>query len=366
MKMKIKFTLLPIIIFLISSCSRSTNDNNVHNNSEAILIADGFGKRIDSLLQKEVKIGFSGAVAVLVNGQTVLRNGYGWTDSTREFNINPHTKFYLASVTKGFTGVAALVAQEKEYFNLKETPLSNLSPDIPETHASITMHELLIQTSGIPEGFKSFGFDGRDENVAQVVKVPLESPGEFNYTGANYWLTAAMIESSIGFPYEEFVHSNLFEVSNMEQSGFYFESNDNDPRIFAQKLTKFPPTELAPNWGYMASGGITTNIYDLESYFNSLTSFELLKEKSLNQLFGPHITLNNGIGIGYGWYTSKTKRGTSEIWSRGGEEFGHNCAIRWFKDEDIVIIILASCGAIDGDIEANRTVSDKIENLIFQ
>ncbi|MEM9260866.1 MAG: Crp/Fnr family transcriptional regulator, partial [Bacteroidota bacterium] len=66
------------------------------------------------------------------------------------------------------------------------------------------------------------------------------------------------------------------------------------------------------------------------------------------------------------WYTTITSRGTREIWSRGGESFGHNSAIRWFVDEDVAILILTNCGEIEGGIEANRTVSDKIENLIFK
>jgi hypothetical protein len=83
-------------------------------------------------------------------------------------------------------------------------------------------------------------------------------------------------------------------------------------------------------------------------------------------LSDPYLTLESAIGIGYGWYTTRTSRGTTEIWSRGGESFGHNSAIRWFVDEDVAILILTNCGEIEGGREANRTVSDKIENLIFK
>ncbi|MCP5047987.1 MAG: serine hydrolase [bacterium] len=90
---------------------------------------------------------------------------------------------------------------------------------------------------------------------------------------------------------------------------------------------------------------------------------------------------------GYGWtystqtvpitprtrfYLASTTKGVTpggifEIWSRGGESFGHNSAVRWFKNENVVILILTNCGQLKGESsEANRTVSNKIRNLIPQ
>ena len=231
----------------------------------------------------------------------------------------------------------------------------------------VRIHKMLIHTSGLSSEYETFGATQRDENIALLYNVPLEEKDEFNYTGAGYWFTAALIEKEAKVPYEGYVRNNLFQAANMSNSNFWFEVEDDDKTLFAQKLEKFPPNDIKPNWGFRASSGIITNIIDLRRYFLALTTGKLINQQAQKQLFGSHLTLGSGIGIGYGWYTTKTLRGSIEIWSRGGEGFGHNRAIRWFKDENVVILIMTNCGQIEGeDYEANKTVSDKIEYLIFE
>ena len=66
-----------------------------------------------------------------------------------------------------------------------------------------------------------------------------------------------------------------------------------------------------------------------------------------------------------GWYRSTTDRGTTERWSRGENDFGHNAMIRWFVDEDAVIVVVTNAGALDGQ-EASRKISGEIEEILFR
>ena len=361
-----------ILSFAISySCKQkptADSDNQISKNStnSAKIINEGLGMQIDSLLHKEMDIGFSGTVVVSVNDKLILQNGYGWTDSLKTVSIVPSTKFYLASTTKGITGTIALISQQKGLLSVYDS-LSKFYPNCPKEFSNISIHNMLIHMSGLSNEYETFGLTELEENVALIFnKLPKED-SSFIYTSAGFWLTAAIIEKVANTSYEEYAHQNLFDPASMSNSSFWFEEDVNNQNLYAQKLEKFPPNDIAPNWGFRASSGITTNIIDLENYLNALTTGKLLNEESLNQLFGPHKMLGSGIGVGYGWFTTRTSRGTTEIWSRGGEGFGHNSAIRWFKDENVSIIILTNCGQIEGeDYEANKTVSDKIENLIFK
>lgn len=363
------FTILSFIIFC--SCKQKpTADSYDHIPKNSIdsakIINESLGMQIDSLLHKEMGIGFSGAVAVSVNNKLILQNGYGWTDSLKTVPIVPSTKFYLASTTKGVTGAITLISQQKGLLSVYDS-LSKFYPNCSKEFSNISIHNMLIHMSGLSNEYETFGSTGLDENVALIFNKQPKKDAGFIYTSAGFWLTAAIIEKVVNTTYEEYIQQNLFESASMNNSSFWFEENVNNQNLYAQKLEKFPPNDIAPNWGFRASSGITTNIIDLQNYLNALTTGKLLNEKSLNQLFGPHKTLGSGIGIGYGWFTTKTLRGTTEIWSRGGEGFGHNSAIRWFKDENVSIIILTNCGQIEGeDNEANKTVSDKIEKLIFK
>ncbi|SNY99479.1 serine hydrolase domain-containing protein [Flagellimonas pacifica] len=360
--------LMLLLIVILGSCRQKSSVNTQNQYSDSlnnnIIIGKGLGKRIDSLLQKEIVKGFSGSVFVSIKDSVILQKGYGWADSLKTTLIKPSTKFYLASTTKGITGVLTLIAQQKETLNTTDH-LSMFYENCPKEFGNLSIHEMLIHTSGLSSEYETYGAINRKDNVELVYKKPLGTKGEFNYSSAGYWLTGAIIEKLSETTYEEFAHKNLFEIAKMKNTDFWFEANEGDKNLFAQKLKKFPPDDLKPNWGYRASGGITTNILDLKHYFQVLTSHQILNKESLGHLFGPHITLKSGIGVGYGWYTTTTPRGTKEVWSRGGESFGHNSAIRWFVDEGVAILILTSCGEIERNREANRTVSDKIEKLIF-
>jgi CubicO group peptidase (beta-lactamase class C family) len=367
-----KYLMILVFLFILGSCNQKVNTNTEEKNSKnqsvkaGIIIRDDLGHRIDSLLLGEMNAGFSGSVIVSKGNRVILQKGYGWTDSTKSVPITPKTRFFLASTTKGVTGVVTLLAQQQGLFSISDT-LQKFYPNAPAKFIDMTIHEMLIHTSGLSNKYETFGAITPEENVSLIFnKLPVENPG-FIYSSAGYWLTAAIIEKKAGKPYEEFVRDSLFKMAKMNNTNFWFEVDDNDENLFAQKLDIFPPNGIAPNWGFRGSSGITTDIIDLYRYFQAVSTGKLLSKNSLAQLFGPHIKLGSGIGIGYGWFTTTTARGTLEIWSRGGEAFGHNSAIRWFKQENIVILILTNCGQLKGeDSEANRTVSDKIQQLIFK
>jgi len=369
--MKKNLIIASISLFLISCGQVSKNvskkEYNIDSPIEKQIIIDGdLAIAIDSLLKQEMNIGFSGTVSVMVNGKNIFQNGYGWTDSLKTVAITPSTGFYLASTTKVFTGVAALSAKEKGLLEITDS-ISKIDSEVPMEYSTITIHQMLTHTSGLSDKYETYGATQRDENIRLIYSLPLGEHDKFNYTGAGFWLTAALIEEAAKIPYEEYVKDNIFQPANMIHSNFWFEVDENNKEKYAQKLKKFPPNDIPPNWGFRASSGIITTIIDLKNFFIALTSGKLLNKSSLEDLFGPHLTLGSGIGVGFGWFTTETSRGTKEIWSRGGEGFGHNSAIRWFAEENVVILILTNCGQIEGEnYEANRTVTNKIERLIFK
>ena len=153
----------------------------------------------------------------------------------------------------------------------------------------------------------------------------------------------------------------------MASTLFWHENSGANYEYFAQKNAPFPPSGKGPpNWGFRGASSISTDLIDFRRYFDALVMERLLSADSLEQLFGPHLTLRSNIGVGYGWFTSSTKRGTTEVWSRGGESFGHNSAIRWFPDENVAILIMTRNGSYGDDKDGpNKIVSRELLDLIF-
>lgn len=366
-----KFLLLLSFLIILIACKQQ-KDISVNENIEEkildippVIIETDLGIRIDSLLRKEIDNGFSGSVLVANNNKVILQNGYGWTDSTKTVKITPNTKFYLASTTKGVTGTIALLSEEQGAISLNDS-LYKFFPNAPPEFFNITIHNMLIHYSGLSNEYETYGYTTLKDNVSLIFNSKPHKDQNFIYTGAGYWMTAAIIEQTTKKPYVNYVREILFDPANMKNTYFWFEINEDDRNTVAQKLSVFPENGVAPNWGFRASSGILTDISDFYKYFKAISEGKILSNTSFEKLVMPYKVLKSGVGIGYGWYTTTTVRGTSEIWSRGGEIFGHNSAIRYFIDENVVIAILTNCGQLSGESnEANRTVSDKIEKLIF-
>lgn len=355
------------ISFIIFGCSSFAHDKTIDFISLSTTIIEGnLAIRLNTLLIKEINKGFTGTALVAKDGHIILQNGYGWTDSTRSISVAPNTGFYIASTTKGITGMAAVIAENKQLLSLHGS-IDQYFTNVPALFDSVSIHKMLIHTSGLRNNYETYGHINLRENVAQILSGSLTEKGNFVYSSAGYWLTAAIIEQLAKMPYERFIKKEIFVPAGMTNTYFWHEIDDNDSRSYASKLFPFPPVGASPNWGFRGSGGIVSTAPDLYRYFLLLSSNGQFSSKSREKLFGPHFMLGSGIGIGYGWFTTMTERGTREIWSRGGESFGHNSAIRWFVDEDVIIIVLTASGQMDGEsLEANRVISNKIERIIFK
>lgn len=354
-------------LLIISGYTGCTHKIILFSDSANVAIVDSeLAIRLDSFLINEVKNGFTGSVLVAKKGKIILQNGYGWTDSTRSVPVTPQTGFYIASVTKGFTGMAAVIAEAKGFLSLHK-PIGGYLENVPDSFDSVSIHRMLTHTSGLSGGYNSFGFVDRKDNVTQILGDSLDEIGKFNYTGAGYWLTAALIEIAVQMPYDQFIKTEIFLSAGMVSTHFWFEIDDNDNSRYAQKLSPFPPSGKSPNWGFRGSGGLISTAPDLYRYFLLFSGNSEFSSLSREKMVGPHLTLGSSIGIGYGWFITTTERGTQEIWSRGGESFGHNSALRWFIDEDVIIIVLTASGRMEGeDMEANRVISNKLEREIFK
>lgn len=135
-------------------------------------------KEIDFLLQKAIAdIGIPGIVAIVANKEEVLYGAaFGQIGKGSRQAITVDTVFWIASMTKAITTVAALQLVEKELIHLHE-PINNVLPDIDrlsvldghnddgkpmlrKSESTITLHHLLTHTAG-------FAYDMWNEDIVR-------------------------------------------------------------------------------------------------------------------------------------------------------------------------------------------------------
>jgi len=143
-------------------------------------------KQIDFILQKAVAdIGIPGVVAIIANEEKTLYEGaFGQIGKGSRQVITLDTVFWIASMTKAITTVAALQLVEKGLIHLHE-PIVNVLPEIDripvldgynddgnpilrESNNPITLHHLLTHTAG-------FTYDMWNEDIVRYAseeKIP--------------------------------------------------------------------------------------------------------------------------------------------------------------------------------------------------
>ena len=88
------------------------------------------------------------AVGVILDGEVVHRAGYGIADLDHGVPITPGTVFDIASISKQFGAMAALLLEAEGDLDLDENVRAYV-PELPDFGAVITPRHLIHHTSGI-------------------------------------------------------------------------------------------------------------------------------------------------------------------------------------------------------------------------
>ena len=263
---------------------------------------------------------FSGSVLIAREGEILLNNGYGMADREKNVANTPQTKFYLGSITKQFTAMAILMLQAEGKLNVQDRICQYFS-DCPAAWQEITIHQLLIHTSGIPH-FMDFPMDQPSTSIQTIARIkdkPLDfKPGDkWSYSGSGYNVLGYIIEQVSGKRYEVFLEEKIFEPLKMIDTG-YAASNDNLAVGYENNFDVAGNIDMS---NLYASGGLYSTVEDLYRWDQALYTEELVSKEVLDAIFTSYINIppeSNGESYGYGWVIA--------------DKFNH----RWIGHEGIV------------------------------
>jgi CubicO group peptidase (beta-lactamase class C family) len=215
--------------------------------------------RIAAWQQSQVDAGaFSGAVAAIArNGRVAYLRAVGFRDRAKTIPLQGDAIFWIASMTKPVTSVAAMMLVEEGKLDLA-APVHQYLPELKDIMVGVetkdpvtgkidlarepqrrpmTVEDLLRHTAGLVYGvdgtkvnqlYKSLygGVWHRDKTLADFVsglaKLPLaHQPGEVWDYGISVDVLARVIEVASGQPFDQFLQTRLFGPLNMVDTGFY-------------------------------------------------------------------------------------------------------------------------------------------------
>jgi len=321
-------------------------------------------ERIDRYLLEETEAGFNGSVLVAKDGRVVLHKGYGWADQLQVERVTVTTPFWIASISKQFAAAAILRLDEQGRLSLQDS-IARFFPSAPSDKRGITLHQLLIHTSGLANRYAADGIANRDAAIQAILAQPLAlKPGEgFGYTNDAYNLVAAIVEISSNQPYEQYVRDWLLTPAGLAHTGFWGPADH--PEVAAILGDQFSDSSIVrPNWGFRGAVGMYSTTGDLYRWYLALEDGRALAGADAGRLMTPYVTRGT-TGVGYGWFVSETPRGTTSIWTRGYEDFGHGAVLVDFPQERVVISVTSNSGEHKSGDPVSHRLSKQLSELIF-
>lgn len=170
------------------------------------------------------------AVGIVRGDRVVYLRGFGSADDAGR-PVTPQTPFLIGSNSKSLTALAVMQLVESgevvldapvrsylHWFRLKDEAASG----------SVTVRQLLNQTSGLPAGVEFNAPPGTDERAyyaAELRRVGLSrAPGRaFEYSDLNYELLGLLVEAVAGEPYDAYVHERVLEPLAMDSTYLTYE-----------------------------------------------------------------------------------------------------------------------------------------------
>jgi CubicO group peptidase (beta-lactamase class C family) len=304
------------------------------------------------------------AVGLYENGRIAYARGYGMADLEHDVPIAPESVFYVGSLSKQFTAMAAALAMDQGKLALDDRIRTYL-PELPEYTSAITVRHLLHHTSGLRDYNTLLSIAGRRGDEAYdnptVLRITARqkqlnfAPGdEYLYSNTGYTLLALIVERATGTPFSEFAARNIFAPLDMTVTHYHTD----DSRLVKARASAYGGrvgtfTLDTPRNERAGAGGVFTSVRDLlrwdENFYTTRVGGRALIDRL--QTRG---TLNNGTVLNYAWGLELgTYRGL-RIVEHGGSLGGYRAHLLRFPDQHESVAILCNLGSINPGALARR------------
>lgn len=309
------------------------------------------------------------SLGVIRNGKFIYRKSYGEADLELGVPLSSQSVFYVGSVSKQFTAASVVLAAERGSLSLDDD-VRKYIPELPDYGHSITLREMLNQTSGFRDFFDLLYLSGRDDlelrSSGEILKLVEQQKGlnnlpgaEWVYSNTNYFLLGIVLQRATGKTLAQFAEENIFRPLGMTHTRFYDDSSVVVPgRVAAYdagEKGKFQ-VDWSTTYAIVGGGGLMTTVGDLlrwdgNFYSNRLGKGTLLKELETRGVLNDGKETSYGMGLILGNY-----RGLPMV-EHNGALFGYRADLLRFPEQRFTVVTL--CNVSNGEPELrSREVAD--------
>lgn len=317
------------------------------------------------------------SAAVLVNGEIVYKNGFGYSNIEYDIPNTPSTIFHVASVSKQFTTMAILLLESDGKLDIHDD-IHEYLPKLPDFGHEITIEHLIHHTSGLRDQWELLYLAGwRDddvttrEHVLKMVKrqkaLNFEPGTRFLYSNTGYNLMVEIVERVTGKPFPEFTKERIFKPLGMNNTHFH---DDNDMivknRAYSYKIDleqSYKKSVL--NFSTLGATSLFTTVEDLVKWGYNYNTMTVGGPKVIENM-QKRYTLKNGETIPYaGGVKISEYRGLKTI-EHNGADAGFRSSIVCFPEEKTVIAVLSNTATFKPEYYAKELADIFIPDSEFK
>ena len=295
------------------------------------------------------------SVAVVRGTDTLVLKGYGFADVENRVTVSPETVFRVGSLTKQFTAAAVMKLVEEGKLRLDGT-IAEYLPDYTGPGKTVTIHQLLNHTSGIPSytalGEKFWGRSRLDLTHTQMLELfaadPLQfEPGSrFAYNNSGYYLLGVIIEKVTGHSYADHIHATIAAPQRLETVRYCHEktivANRADGYAYENGvLMNDPPISMDLPF---AAGALCSNARDLVRWNTLLANGRIVTAGSYAKMTTP-TTLTGGTAEQYGYGLQPGRLGPHASVEHSGGINGFTSYMAYYPAQQLTVVVLGNMGS---------------------
>ncbi len=306
----------------------------------------------------------NGTISIAIKNEPIYQQYFGFADIGKKISTSLHTQYLIASVTKQFSAAALLNAlymavknsntsDDELEINVKTALQKSVSIYLPKTHEiwansmpewadTVSLHQLLVHSSGIPNYTSLPGFDSKKNMSAMDIVTFFKThalefiPGtKFSYTNSGYFMLGMLIQEVTGQSLDQYLQTTFFDPLEMHStflpiSGTVNDLKQSDSRFanlargYTYEIT-VPHAKLTEVDHYTsmqipgAAGGLISTVSDLLKWNNALYDGKILPLFLVKLMLQPHIQAEKtNEYYGYGIEIKNTQSFGTYYTHRGG------------------------------------------------
>jgi CubicO group peptidase (beta-lactamase class C family) len=313
-------------------------------------------QKIENLLRSAYEKGeYSGVVLVAKGDKIIYKGAVGMTNREWKIPNKTDTKFRINSITKQFTTMLIMQLVEEGKVKLDST-ISVYLPDFPKQFSEkITIKDLLMSSSGLPDfdvpGFyatqdeKLTKFEYLTENFLKG-ELQFEPGSKFNYNNGDFLTAGAIIEKVTGKTFELVLQEKILTPLKIKDTGMI----ENGKIIeglasgYLYKEGKFYKEPFYSIENYGAAGAMYSTLDDMFLWDKALNENKLLSKENTEIMF----TASPKLGfVALGSWVYDIKLAENKSWKlveRQGGIGGFSSLNIISPDEKLSVIFLGNVG----------------------